>query len=143
MPDDSTHQSTDTPARNRNRRPAREAPPPARKKQRKTRKPFHTAEGSKFSCDATGPCSFLQPFLNPDANGMTISEAMVLNIKQPVGKAAPRFIGYWLRRNRKDKGMILNFCPFCGADYRPLADRTGEVIPHRDAFTEETRLLAN
>lgn len=136
MPDNQS-----TPPRNRTRRATRQRDSATPKKN--TRKPFHTTTGTKFSCDATGPCSFLLPFINPDANGMTLSEALVINIKQPVGKATPRFIGYWLRRNRKDKGMIVNFCPFCGADYRPVADRTGAVIPHPDAFTEETRLLAN
>jgi hypothetical protein len=52
------------------------------------------------------------------------------------GKFAP--LGYLYRRTPKDKGIVLNLCPWCGADFRKLwprewmLKRAGSAAPTRE-----------
>lgn len=105
------------------------------------RKKWHTEEGRRFSCTTDKPCDALKERTDENANGMHIYPMMFINLRAKVGgKNAVRFGGYAIKRNRKDRGLCMNWCPFCGADYGPLLDRTGGVVPHPTAVELEAEL---
>lgn len=80
-------------------------------------------------CKEGKPCSFLDDRLDLDANSHTKGLSLVVSTSMKTGKH--RVLGVAYRRNAKDRGLLLNYCPFCGKDIRwhehHYEEKTGRV----------------
>jgi hypothetical protein len=71
---------------------------------------------SQSQCDSKAPCKGLEEFQGlPNGTGITPV------VRQDMATEKTQIVGYALRRDKKDVGVALNFCPFCGAWIREFA----------------------
>ena len=82
---------------------------------------YHKCDKDKGFCPALE--MFTQPAAEGQPKGLSFYAAFDMNMldqKQvPLEKAAS-VIGVVYRRKTGDKGVILNYCPFCGEDLEPF-----------------------
>lgn len=76
------------------------------------------------TCDETGMCAALQGRAHPAGfGGVGFRSIATVNIKAKVKVAKIEWAGVGYYTSRKDRGLLLNFCPFCGGRPGRLANR--------------------
>lgn len=75
-------------------------------------------EKTPKGCTEKAFCKSLNRVMNDEPNSRAKGFSLLQMIKMSTGKMSWPAVVY--KMNAKDRGVCLNFCPFCGADLQPF-----------------------